>query len=517
MLKSVSIFRPLIVLVMLPACLRADVTLAPIFQDHVVLQREQPVPVWGYADPDEKVTVRFLDQIQTTTADADGKWSVKLAPLAARTEPGELVVTGKTEIRVTDVLVGEVWLASGQSNMEFPVYVPDSASFHLDRAQDEVAAANYPLIRELRIEHVVAHQPAASAQGAWRVCSPATVGIFSAVGYFFARDLFRELHVPIGIIHSSWGGTPVESWMSAAALASQPQFSVVTKRWAQTMEDYPARKREFDAAASEWEKAAREAGALNPAARLGFAKTHRRPRAPRGPGDSWTPSGLFNGMIAPLIPAAFRGVIWYQGESNADRAREYRDLFGAMITQWRRDFGREFPFYFVQLASFRAGEDKTHESYAFLREAQAQTLALPGTGMAVTIDIGNPDNIHPGNKQEVGRRLALIAEAKTYGRAIESTGPQYESMKRAGPTKHIKFSHAAGLAARQGALAGFTLAGADRIFHPANARIEGETVVVSSPEVADPKAVRYAWANAPQGNLINGAGLPARPFRSDDW
>ena len=517
MLKSVPILRPLIVLVLLPACVRADVTLAPIFQDHVVLQREQPVPVWGHADPDEKVTVRFLDQIKTTAADAGGKWSVKLAALPARAEPSELVVTGKNEIRITDVLVGEVWLASGQSNMEFPVYVPDSVSFHLDHAQDEVAAADYPLIRELRIEHVVANQPAASVKGAWRLCSPATVGVFSAVGYFFARDLFRKLHVPIGIIHSSWGGTPVESWMSAGALASQPQFSVVTKRWAQTMEDYPARKREFDAASAEWEKAARQAGALSPVAWLGFARMHHRPRAPRGPGDSWTPSALFNGMIAPLVPAAFRGVIWYQGESNADRANEYRALFGAMITQWRRDFGREFPFYFVQLASFRAGEDKTHESYAFLREAQDQTLAVPDTGMAVAIDIGNPDNIHPGNKQEAGHRLALIAEAKTYGLAVEFAGPHFKSMIRENSAVYIKFRHAAGLAVHRGPVVGFAIAGADRIFHRATARIEGETVIVSSPEVTDPKAVRYAWANAPMGNLINGSGLPAGPFRSDAW
>lgn len=517
MLLSFPMLRIMPVLALLSAGLRAEVSLAPIFQDHVVLQREQPVPVWGRADPGERITVRFLDQVRTTAADAGGKWSVMLAPLAARVEPGELVVSGKNEVHLTDVLVGEVWLASGQSNMEFPVYVPDSAAFRLDHAQDEVAAANYPLIRELRIEHVVASEPVAAAEGSWRVCSPATVGVFSAVGYFFARDLFRELHVPIGIIHSSWGGTPVESWMSADALASQPQFSVVTKRWARTVEDYPARKQEFDAASAAWEKAAREADALSPAARLAFARTHRRPRAPRGPGDSWTPSALFNGMIAPLVPAAFRGVIWYQGESNADRAGEYRDLFGAMIRQWRQDFGRTFPFYFVQLASFRADEDKTHESYAFLREAQDQTLALPETGMAVTIDIGNPDNIHPGNKQDVGHRLALIAEARTYGLPVEFAGPRYESMKREGPTERIKFNHAAGLSARPGALVGFALAGADRIFHPATARIDGETVVVSSSEVTNPKAVRYAWANAPQGNLFNGAGLPAGPFRSDNW
>lgn len=498
--------------------LRADVSLAPLFQNHAVLQRDQPVPVWGRADPGEKVSVSFRRQTVTTAADTGGRWLVRLAPLAASTEPAELVVTGKNTVRVADVLVGEVWLCSGQSNMEFPVYDPANANFRLDNAAAEVAAAKFPLIRQFKVARAVAEKPADTVRGDWAVCSPETVGAFTAVGYFFARDLHRKLGVPVGIINSSWGGTPVESWMSAEALASDPAFRVVQERWRRMLAEYPARKPAAEAALDSWRKAEAAAKALGTDAHAAYLQQHRRPRLPRGPGDSWTPSGLFNGMIAPLVPAAFRGVLWYQGESNAERAAEYRTLFGAMITQWRQTWGRgDFPFYFVQLANYGLPSDPTGQTYAFLREAQTQTRTLPATGMAVIIDIGNPDNIHPGNKQEVGGRLALIAVAQTYGLGGECSGPVFASMAAEGSTLRMKFAHAGGLATRGGPAAGFEIAGADRLFHPAHAQIEGDTVVVSAAEVPAPTAVRYAWANAPVANLCNAAGLPAAPFRTDRW
>ncbi|WP_091061010.1 sialate O-acetylesterase [Opitutus sp. GAS368] len=498
--------------------LRADVTLAPLFQDHAVLQCDQPVPVWGWADPGEVVLVSFRGQHQRVTTSADGRWLARLAPLAASTGSAELVITGKNTVRVADVLVGEVWLCSGQSNMEFPVYDPTSRIFHLDQARTEVAAANFPLIRQYKVARAVAEKPADTGRGNWAVCSPETVGTFTAVGYFFARDLHRTLGVPIGIINSSWGGTPVESWMSAEALASDPAFHVVDERWQQMLADYPAKKIIAGEALAAWRQAEAAAKAAGAGAHAAFLKQNHPPRMPRGPGDSWTPRGLFNGMIAPLVPAAFRGVLWYQGESNAGRAAEYRALFGALIRQWRRTWGRDdFPFYFVQLANYRVPSDATGETYAFLREAQSQTLMLPGTGMAVIIDIGNPGDIHPGNKQEVGRRLALIAAAKTYGHGGESSGPVYASSAREGAVLRVKFSHATGLAAHTEPLAGFAVAGANRIFHPANACIEGDTVIVSSPDVPEPVAVRYAWANSPAAGLFNFAGLPATPFRTDNW
>lgn len=497
---------------------RADVTLAPFFQNHAVLQCDQPVPVWGKADPGEAVSVAFGRQRVVTTAGPDGHWRVSLAPLAASAQPAGLVVTGRNTVRLADVLVGEVWLCSGQSNMEFPVDDPTSNNFHLDNARAEVAAADFPLIRQFKVVRAVAEKPAGSVQGDWAVCSPATVGAFTAVGYFFARDLHRKLGVPVGIINSSWGGTPVESWMSTGALASDPAFRVVAERWQLMLREYPARKAAAREALAAWQEGVTAAKAAGAEAQAAYLKQHRRPRMPRGPGDSWTPGGLFNGMIAPLVPAAFRGVLWYQGESNAEHAAEYRALFGALITQWRDTWARgDFPFYFVQLANYGLPSDATGETYAFLREAQTQTLTLPATGMVVTIDIGNPADIHPGNKQEVGRRLALIAEAKAYGFAGECSGPVFSSVTRAGPALHVNFTHANGLRARTAPLTGFSIAGADKVFHAANALIAGDTVVVSSAAVPEPAAVRYGWANAPLANLCNSAGLPAGPFRTDHW
>ncbi|MFO1446919.1 MAG: sialate O-acetylesterase [Opitutaceae bacterium] len=495
----------LLSLVLLSSQARSDVVLSALFQDHLVLQRGRPVPIWGRADPGETLTVRFHRQTVSTTAPADGRWIVYLEALEASREPAQLVVEGKNTVTVSDVVVGEVWLCSGQSNMEWPVA-------RADRAEAEMAAAKFPLLRHFKVARTVSDLPTDALAGSWVVASPETVSGFTAVGYFFARDLHRKLGVPIGLINSSWGGTPIEAWMSPAALASDPAFAVVAERWKTALAEYPQRKAAHEKELAEWTAEWEGAKAV------GKPFTRRRPVAPPGPGDPDTPSGLFNGMINPVLPFALRGTIWYQGENNVGRASEYHALFSAMITHWRAHFGQgDFPFYWVQLPNFR-GSNAAGFSWALLREAQSRTLVLPETGQVVTIDIGDPDNLHPGNKQEVGRRLALIAKAQTYGFTSDYSGPVFASAEREKSALRVRFTHASnGLIARDRPLQSFEVAGADRVFHPASAAIDGETLLVSAPEVRVPVAVRYAWRNAPDANLTNGAGLPASPFRSDTW
>jgi sialate O-acetylesterase len=457
--------------------LRADVALAPLFGDHAVLQQGMPAPVWGRAEPGEHVTVSFAGRQVGATAGADGRWTALLGPLPAAAEGADLVVAGpKSALTRHDVVVGEVWLCSGQSNMEFPVNDSHNGQFILQNAAAEVAAARDPLIRQFEVGRRPAPAPADEAEGSWAPCSPETVGKFTAVGYFFARELRRRLGVPVGIIDSTWGGTPLEAWTGARTLAGDPAFAVVAERWAQGSPVY----------------------------------LHR---------PSWEPGSLYNGMIAPLLPCALRGALWYQGESNANRAAEYHRLFAAMIGEWRESFGQaELPFYWVQLAAYVDPKQPQDVSWAYLREAQAQTLSLPGTGMAVAMDIGDAKTIHPHDKQEVGRRLALIAKAKAYGITGDYSGPLFESAEREGPALRVHFRYADnGLTSAEKPLQSFEVAGADRKFFPAAATIAGATVLVRAPEVPAPVAVRYAWRDYAEANLFNGAGLPAAPFRSDGW
>lgn len=497
------------------AIARADVTLAPLFTDYAVLQRDKPIPVWGAADAGEKVTVTFGRQTKSATAGPDGRWMVSLDKLGAESKGADLTVAGKNTLVVHDVVVGEVWLCSGQSNMEFTV----------SRAKDsakEIAAANFPLIRHIKIKNTVANDPATTVatNGGWQSASPATVGGFTAVGYFFARDIFEKLKIPVGLVHSSWGGTPVESWMPAPTLARDPAFKVVAERWDKTLSDYTEKKADYDATIlPEWTQADATAKVQGDAEHAAWLKAHPKPRAPRGRGDSWTPSGLFNGMIAPLVPYAIRGALWYQGESNAERASEYCALFSAMITSWRKQFGQgDFPFYWVNLANYTVPSDATGQTYAYLREAQTQTLELPNTGQAIAIDIGNPDDIHPTNKQEVGRRLALIAKNRLYGIAGEDSGPTFANVRLGSAGLIITFGHAGGgLSAHGKPVESVEVAGADQVFHPARASVTKSIMIAFSPEVKEPIAIRYAWRNAPDANLYNGAGLPAVPFRSDNW
>jgi sialate O-acetylesterase len=498
------------------ACLpagRAEVSCAPLFSNNAVLQRDKPIAIWGRGAAGEKVLVAFLGESAGTTTSSDGRWIVFLDPLPASTQGADLTVSGKNTVVLHDVVVGEVWLCSGQSNMEF----------HVSQAQNaaqEIAAANNALIRHVTVARRVADTPVDAVEtSGWQPATPAAVGNFTAVGYFFAREIFQKLGVPIGIVHSSWGGTPIESWMSPAAIASDPKFGTIYDRWKQALADYPTAKPAYDARHAQWAAEEATAKAQGAAAHAAFLKQHPWERAPRGPGDSWTPSGLYNGMINPLVPYALRGVLWYQGESNAERASEYHDEFAAMITAWRGHFGQgDIPFYWVNLANYKVPGDRTDRTWAFLREAQTQTLSLPNTGQALAIDIGDPNNIHPTNKQEVGRRLSRLAENRVYGITSDDTGPTFVSAGREGSALRVRFTNASGgLIAHDKPPAALEIAGADRVFHPAAGRIERDTLVVSAPEVREPVAVRYAWTNAPDANLYNGAGLPAVPFRSDDW
>lgn len=495
------------ILLLLVSAGRADVSLAPAFSDHAVLQRDKPVPVWGHASVGEIITVTFRGQSLVTAGDADGRWSVTLAPIAATAESSDLVVTGTNSIALHDVVVGEVWLASGQSNMEFLL-----AKAH--DAEKEIAAANYPLLRHLRIEHNVASKPMESVKsGGWECATPLTAGTFTAVGYFFARDLHRKLGVPVGIIHSAWGGTAIESWISGPTLRKSSAFLAIDARWQKSLSEFPERQLNYPAERVAWLAGEEKAKAT---------KTKNLAPWPRpivGPGTQYEPSGLFNGMISPLQPAALRGVIWYQGESNATRAGEYAELFPAMISSWRAGFGGgELPFFFVQIANYASPGDPSGCTWAALREAQTKALALPGTGMAVAIDIGNAKDIHPTNKQDVGHRLALIALAKVYDLGIDCDGPVFAGSEREGGALRLHFKYVAtGLVAHDKPVQSLEVAGADKVFHPAMGKIAHDTLLVTSPLVKEPVAVRYAWSNSPEANLYNGSGLPAAPFRSDNW
>ncbi|MDR1283346.1 MAG: sialate O-acetylesterase [Opitutaceae bacterium] len=495
----------------LSCAVHAEVVLAPLFREGAVLQREKPVPVWGTARAGEKVTVTFAGKTASTTTGANGQWRVDLPAFGASGEGRALTVQGDNKITLADVVVGEVWLASGQSNMEWRLSNTDAGKY-------EMAFASNPLIRHYETRKKVSSVPLATAEGTWVRTTPGTVGSFTAVGYYFAADLYRALGVPVGIINSSWGGTRIEAWMDAAVAAKSngPAFAEIHTRWQKTLDDYPAAKSRYEQNVKAWE-AKRDAAKAE-----GKPFTERRPGAPTGPGHHTEPSGLYNGMIAPHVPYALRGFIWYQGCSNTGRHYEYRDFQTAMINGWRKQFGQgDIPFYWAQLANFRgSGPDKTE--YAFLRGAQTETLALPNTGQAVIIDIGNVTDIHPRNKRDVGRRLALIALKRNYGKtSLVDGGPVFDSAKREGAGYRVSFKPsdiASPLTSPRGVTpAGFELAGADKVFYPAEAQIDGQTVVVTSSRVTAPVAVRYAWRNAPEAGLFNRDGLPAVPFRSDNW
>ena len=475
----------------------ADITLAPLFQDGAVLQREMSVPVWGSAEPGEKVTVYFGGQTVSATADSGGRWKAELAPLAASKDGREFVVEGKNKVTLRDVVVGEVWLCNGQSNMEWPLK-------NAPEPEKVLAAAQFPLMRQFKIPNTSSEQPADRVRGSWVACSPETAGSFTAVGYYFGKTLLPKLDVPIGLINDTWGGTKIEAWMSAEA---REAFPFIAERWGVTLKDWPAKT-----AAYEKERIAfKEKAQAAKAAGLPFDIT-KYPKPPPGPGTREMPGGLFNGMTAPLIPYAIRGVLWYQGEGNTGRHDEYAQLLPAYIKDLRKRWNNDtLPFFFVQLPNYIAKADAKTRWPEF-REAQSKALAVPNTGMAITIDVGGEG--HPPDKTEVGERLARLAEVKVYKTATgDATGPLVASAQKVEGGVKVTFTEAASGLKSDGALTSFEMAGSDGVFQEAAARIDGDTVVVSSEAVAAPVRVRYAWRNNPQAPLRNGLGLPASPFQ----
>ena len=488
----------------------ADIRLPKVFGDHMVLQRDAPIIVWGWADPGEKVTVSLAGQKAAAAADASGRWTATLSALAAG-GPLEMSVAGKNRVVLSDVLVGEVWLCSGQSNMEWILK-------NTDNAAEALASADEPEIRLLTVEKRPSPQPQPDIRGAWAVCTPKSAEAFSAVAFFFGRKIHAELKVPVGLINSSWGGTLAEVWTPAEGFALGAGLEDWVKTIRQADADFrtllPGKLTEFEAWIAASKKALRGSGPL--------------PLLPEMPkhmifseGFPNQPTSLYNGMIHPLVPFAIRGALWYQGEANAitHDGMLYLEKMRALIGGWRKAWGRgDFPFYFVQLAPLDAVYDG--DDLPKLWDAQRATLTIPRTGMAVTTDVANLKDIHPRNKFDVGNRLALWALAKDYGRAdVVFSGPLYKSVDFKEGKAVVSFDHAAGglVAAGGNDLTGFEAAGEDRVFRKARARIEGATVVVSSADVPRPAAVRFAWRRNCAPNLINTAGLPASPFRTDVW
>jgi sialate O-acetylesterase len=473
--------------------LHADVKLHGLFTDNMVLQRNSAVPVWGWADEGEKVTVEFQGQKASATA-KDGKWIVRLKKMRASDasqKGGELRVNGKNSITLKNVLVGEVWIASGQSNMEWPMRASYEAESEIAKAG---AAPEGALLRLYTVRKTKADAPRDNVADTWQECNPASVSNFSAVAYYFGRDLAKALKVPVGVIHTSWGGSPAEVWIRHDILESNPRYKT------EILENYPAQLKKHQQALAQFESEQEE------------AKKDGKPFSKRRPSGPWKPSELYNGMIAPLIPYTIQGAIWYQGEANAGRAHQYRTLFPDMIRNWRHDWEHnDFTFLEVQLAPFMDIKEQPGEStWAELREAQAlATKVLPKVGMAVITDVGEEKDIHPKKKEPVGARLALAARAIAYGEDIIYSGPTYKSMRVKDGKATLSFNHVgSGLEARGGELKGFAIAGADKKFVWAKAEIQGDKIVVSSPEISEPVAVRYGWADYPVVNLWNKDGLP---------
>ncbi|MBO0951900.1 sialate O-acetylesterase [Fibrella forsythiae] len=634
---------PLFLFLLISGAAFGQVRMARLFTDHVVLQRQKPIPVWGWAKPREAVTVTMAGQKQQAKADDSGKWLVRFAPLEAG-GPHTLAATAKSgSATAGDVLIGEVWLCSGQSNMEWTVKQSDNFA-------KEKKNANFPQIRHLRVDHELALTPQQELKaGAWQLASAETVGDFTAVGFFFARELYQKLNIPIGLVHSSWGGSQVEGWISKEGMMSndelRPTIQNLPTNWsaADSIIDLKLRKnlqvptnltaadeakyldpsytfagwRKSDAIGQwEWkdmrgfmgqgymakivtlpEEMATEQTTLALAENdsptrvyingklvsEGTVQGVRKLTIPAGTwkagenkivvklgnmanpnwygvglkgsaadlyvedplqrislGGEWRlmPSfaekheykrfmnnvaiSIYNAMIAPLEPMAMRGVLWYQGETNAGRSYQYRQSFPLLITDWRKKFGQDMSFYFVQLTEYGANNSSNQGSgWAELREAQTMTLSLPKTGMAVITDVGNPKDIHPTNKQDVGHRLALNALKLDYGQNINYSSPMYEGVTFDGNKATVTFKHVGnGLMAKDkyGYVRGFEIAGEDKVFHYATAAIQGNTVIISSPKVPKPVSVRYAWSDSPDdANLFSSDGLPANSFRTDTW
>ncbi len=468
MMKTIKLVLCLCLSLLCDAYLQAKVKPNSIFSDHMVLQNGVPLSVWGTAGDKEKITVKFNGQTETTTA-VNGKWLVKLKPMPYVTIPTQMIIAGEdTTIAINDILVGEVWICSGQSNMERQLgpRPPQPPIYNWEKERDQ---SDYPLIREYYVPLKYSKEKVADANSKWSVCSPQTVTDLSAVGYFFARDLFNSLNVPVGILFAAYGGTPAEDWTSLDALKVNPKLtpfvsnydSIISKAW------HP---------------------------------------------DGELISGLYNGMLYPIIPYSVKGVAWYQGEANDSRAKDYPVALSTMIQNWRTDFqNNDLPFLIVQVAPYKYLSPE-------IREAQLKVAqTVKNTALIVTTDCGLANDIHPPHKQPVGDRLAKAARVLAYGKKSEYSGPIYKSHKVQGDKIILQFSHVGkGLVAKDSTgLKGFQVAGSDNVFVSAAARIQGKTIVVSNIHVKNPVAVRYGWSNVPDVNLFNRDGFPASPFRTD--
>ena len=493
-MKLRSLFRSIIVVGLLSQALVQSVMAAPadkklklagIFGNNMVIQRNTDMPIWGKAEAGEKVKVKASWQSSSVeaVADAQGKWMLKVRTPKAGEGLKLSVSSGDEVIKLSNVLSGEVWICSGQSNMQWKM-----RGFGVDHFKEDVKKATFPNIRFCDVPQVISLEEQDDVKTKWAVCSPKSVLQFSAVGYFFGSKLHQELDVPIGLISTNWGGSAIEGWMSAELLEKElPNYKKLVK-------PYP-----------KWIK---ESG-------VSYTRSKKKPK---GLNQS-SSSVLYNAMLKPLMPFAFRGVIWYQGESNIKQPMLYRKLFPAMIRDWRARWGAgDFPFYYVQIAPF--GYKREPLPAALLRESQAMTLSEPNTGMAVTMDVGNATNIHPKDKKPVGERLALIALARDYGKSeLITSGPVYAKSRIERNKIRLEFTNVGGgLTVREGGeLSHFTIAGKDKKFVPAQAEIDGDSILVTSREVPNPVSVRFGWGNADRPNLMNKEGLPASSFRTDEW
>lgn len=492
-------------LLLAPCATRADVRMPALFSDNMVLQQGAPVPVWGWADDGESITVEIAGQHATATA-ADGKWRAFLAPLAAG-GPHELKITGNNAITIKNVLVGENWVCGGQSNM----------AWSLERsagADEAIAGANLPTLRLFQVEIAGADTPQEDLKGQWVECSPEVAAKFSAVGFYFGRGLQERMNVPVGLIQACLGGTNASSWVPREVLANTPEFADFLTSYEAGLAGYPEAKKAYDAALVEYRARMDKAKADG----VELTSEEKRPPAePMGPEHVKRPSALYNAMIAPLQPFAVKGALWYQGEANAKSvasAEQYRLLFPAVINAWRQGWGQErFPFLFVQLAAY--GENP---AWPLLRDAQTAALTLEDTGMAVAIDVGQKDDIHPTNKATVAERLLYASRSAAYGEQIEPSGPVFLEMEKREGLIIVYFRNVSEGLRSVKPLTGFEVAGEDGVFHSAEAAIAGQTVVLKSPAVPDPLHVRYGWHAFPDPpcTLYNRAGLPAVPFRTDE-
>ncbi|MVT08971.1 sialate O-acetylesterase [Chitinophaga tropicalis] len=512
-MKLVSMLLLLCIITTLQAAIR----LPSVIGDHMVLQQQTKVQLWGWAEPGEKVTVIAGWDKHTVSAvtGKNGRWQLQLSTVKAG-GPYTITIKGNNTLQINDVWLGEVWLCSGQSNMDMTVAREDRYWCGVYNEEQEVATANYPEIRVFDAALTLTDTVQQDVKGMWEICSPTTVGHFSAAAYFFARNLQQHLKVPIGLVTTAYGGSTAEAWIRRTALEKQPDFKVL-------LDDYAKRKSVYDTSSFTRQKYAAEFEKWSQAAITAKAEKKDPPREPRNPDpekDQHSPSVLYNGMVAPLAPYTIRGAIWYQGESNTSKPGIYRHLMETLVADWREIWHQgDFPFFYVQLANHGKPDTAvvSEKGVVLVREAQRQNLSIKNSGMIVAIDNANPEkprDIHPKNKQAIGLRLALLARGKVYGEKIEYSGPVYTHMKTAGNTLVLFFDHADGLKTIGSKLESFAIAGEDKQFLPADAYIEGNTIVLSNQHIKHPVAATYGWAPNPPANLYNGADLPASPFRT---